>query len=168
MAFREITPEELDFNPFQKIGKQWMLIAAGDEKGFNMMTASWGGAGVMWGKPAATVYIRPQRYTKEFVDREETFTMSFFKEEYRNSLKICGSTSGRDCDKIKEAGLTPYFTDAAVGFEEAEIILVCRKMYTDMIKSEFFIDKESEEKWYPQKDYHMMYIAEIEKVLVKE
>ena len=78
MAFREIKPEELDFNPFQKIGKQWMLITAGNESGYNTMTASWGGAGVMWGKPSVTAYIRPQRYTKEFVDREETFTLSFY------------------------------------------------------------------------------------------
>ena len=168
MAFREIKPDELDFNPFQKIGKQWMLITAGDEKGYNTMTASWGGAGYMWGKPAATAYIRPQRYTKEFVDREETFTLSFYGEEYRDTLNLFGKVSGKDRDKIKEAGFTPYFTDGTVAFEEAEVILVCRKMYADEIRPEKFIDKQAEEKWYPQKDYHTMYIAEIEKVLVKE
>ena len=103
MAFREIKPEELDFNPFQKIGKQWMLITAGNESGYNTMTASWGGAGVMWGKPSVTAYIRPQRYTKEFVDREETFTLSFYGEEYRKALNLFGTVSGKDRDKIKEA-----------------------------------------------------------------
>ena len=168
MAFREMKPEELDFNPFQKIGKQWMLITAGNESGYNTMTASWGGAGVMWGKPSVTAYIRPQRYTKEFVDREETFTLSFYGEEYRKVLNLFGTVSGKDRDKIKEAGFTPYFTDGTVAFEEAEVILVCRKMYADEIKPEKFIDKKAEEKWYPEKDYHTMYIAEVEKVLVRE
>ena len=166
--FKSIDPNQLNENVFSLIGDKWMLITAGTEDGYNTMTASWGGAGVMWGKPAATAYIRPQRYTKEFVDREETFTLSFYGEEYRDTLNLFGKVSGQDRDKIKEAGFTPYFTDGTVAFEEAEVILVCRKMYADEIRPEKFIDKQAEEKWYPQKDYHTMYIAEIEKVLVKE
>ena len=92
------------------------------------MTASWGAMGVMWGKNAVTVYIRPQRYTKEFVDREDTFTISVLGEKYRKALNYCGKVSGKNADnKIKEAGLTPYFTDGTAGIEEADMIMVCKK-----------------------------------------
>ena len=134
MAFKEVGIKSLNFNPFTKIGSEWMLITAGDESGCNTMTASWGGLGVLWGKNVA----------------------------------ICGSKSGRDCDKVKEAGLTPYFTDGTAAFEEAGMVFVCRKLYEDEIKPENFIAKENDGKWYPEKDYHTVYIAEITKVLVKE
>ena len=95
MEFKEVKIEDLSFNPFNKIGKQWMLLSAGTEENCNTMTASWGGLGIMWGKQAATVYIRPQRYTKEFVDNSELFTISFLAEDYRKALNFCGSFSGR-------------------------------------------------------------------------
>ena len=168
MAFREIKIEELQFNPFTKIGKEWLLITAGDEKKHNTMIASWGGVGVLWGKNVVTTYIRPQRYTKEFVDAQDVFTITFFGENCREALALCGKVSGRDGDKIKEAGLTPYFVDGTTAFEEAEMIFVCRKLYADEIKPEKFIATENDARWYPEKDYHTMYIAEITKVLVKE
>lgn len=168
MAFREIDIKELEFNPFSKIGTQWMLITAGDEEKHNTMTASWGGLGIMWGKNIATVYIRPQRYTKEFVDANDTFTVSFFPEKCRKALQICGSVSGRDVDKEKEAGLTPYYVDGTTAFEEAELIFVCRKQYHQDMLPECFDEAKNDEKWYPGKDYHTMYMAEITKVLVKE
>ena len=168
MSFKEVKPEQLEFNPFTRIGKEWMLITAGNQEGFNTMTASWGGAGVLWGKNVATAYIRPQRYTKEFVDKNDLFTLTFFGDGCREALNLCGTLSGRDCDKVGKAGLTPYFTDKTVSFEEADTILVCRKLYEDTIKPECFLDKGSDIKWYPEKDYHMMYIAEIVKILVRE
>ncbi len=168
MSFREVKIEELEFNPFTKIGKEWMLITAGNEEKCNTMTASWGGVGIMWGKSVVTAYIRPQRYTKEFVDAEDTFTISFYNEEYRKALSLCGSVSGRDTDKIKEAGLTPYYVDGTAAFEEAEMIFVCKKLYHQEMAPEFFDEKECDTKWYPEKDYHTMYIGEITKVLVKE
>lgn len=167
MAFKEVKIEELQFNSFTKIGKEWLLITAGDEEKHNTMTASWGGVGVLWGKNVVTTYIRPQRYTKEFVDAQDVFTITFFGENYRKALALCGKVSGRDADKIKEAGLTPYFVDGTTAFEEAEMVLVCRKLYADEIKPEKFIATENDERWYPEKDYHTMYIAEITKVLVK-
>lgn len=167
MAFKEIAIEEMNFNPFTKIGKEWLLITAGDVKHHNTMTASWGGVGVMWGKNAATIYIRPQRYTKEFVDGNERFTLSVYDEEMRKALQICGTKSGRDCDKETEAGLTPIEVCGTTAFAEANMILVCRKMYHQEMLPECFIETEHDEKWYPQKDYHTMYIAEIEKVLVR-
>lgn len=167
MAFKEIEVKELSFNPFTKIGKEWMLITAGDEKKHNTMTASWGGVGVMWGKNVVTAYIRPQRYTREFVDSNERFTLSFYKEDYRKALSICGTKSGRDCDKETEAGLTPYYIDGTTAFEEADMIFVCKKQYCQEMLPECFIVKENDEKWYPDQDYHFLYIAEIQKVLVK-
>ena len=168
MTIHEIKPEELQFNPFTKIGKEWMLVTAGTQEKWNTMTASWGGVGVFWGKDAVTVYIRPQRYTKEFMDREETFSIAFFREDYRKALNLCGSVSGREVDKQKETGLTPYFVDGTPAFEEADLIITCKKMFHQDMKEGTFDQPENDAKWYPQKDYHVMYIAEILKVLVKD
>ena len=132
------------------------------------MTASWGAMGVMWGKNVVTVYIRPQRYTKEFVDAQEFFTVSFYGEECREALNICGTKSGRDGDKEAEAGLTPYYLDGTTAFQEAEMIFVCKKQYHQEMKPEFFDEKENDTKWYPDKDYHTLYMGEITKILVKE
>lgn len=165
----EKKPEELEKNVFHAIGKEWLLITAGDEKKSNTMTASWGAMGVMWGKPAVTVYIRPQRYTKEFVDREGRFTLSILGEEYRKALQVCGTISGREVeDKWAAAGLTSFLVDGVPAVKEASVVLVCRTMYHDTIKPECFDDSSQEEKWYPDKDYHTMYLAQVEKVLVKE
>ena len=127
---KKIDPKDVSQNVFSLIGDQWMLITAGTAEKCNTMTASWGGLGVLWGGPAATCYIRPQRYTKEFVDREEYFTLSFFDESYRPQLALCGSKSGRDVDKVKECGFTVKTAECgAPYFEEASLVLVCRKLY---------------------------------------
>ena len=168
MAFKEIAPEELMLNPFTKIGKEWMLITAGTAERCNTMTASWGGLGVIWGAPAATCYIRPQRYTKEFVDAGETFSLSVLDEEYRKTLNYLGTVSGRDEDKIAKAGLTVEHEGETPYFGEANTVLVCRKLYAQNYDPACFIDKSCDEKCYPDKDYHTMYIAEVEKVLVRE
>lgn len=169
MAFKEVKIEDLSFNPFTKISKEWMLITAGDETKSNTMTASWGGVGIMWNKNVVTAYIRPQRYTKEFVDNNECFTLSFLPVEFRNALTVCGRVSGKDVeDKWAEAGLHPYFTDGTTAVEEADLVFVCRKLYAQEMKAECFIDEECDTKCYPNKDYHIMYMAEIQKVLVRE
>ncbi len=166
--FQEISAQELCFNPFSKIGKEWMLITAGTKEHCNTMTASWGALGVWWGKNALTCYIRQSRYTKEFIDSNDTFTVSFFEESYRKALSLCGSVSGRDCDKIKEASLTPIALENTVAFEEASMIFVCKKLYADEMPAQQFLAKEMDEKWYPDHDYHTMYIAEIQKIFVKK
>ena len=174
MAFKEVKAEELQVNPFTKIGKEWMLITAGTEEKYNTITASWGGVGVIWGKDVVTAYIRPQRYTKEFVDGSDRFTISFLPEDKREALNICGSVSGRDVEnKWEKAGLHPYFVnektlEETTAVEEAEMIFVCRKLYAQEMYPECFVDTECDTKWYPQNDYHTMYIGEIEKVLVRE
>lgn len=165
--FQEISVQDLLMNPFEKMNRQWMLITAGNEKGLNTMTASWGGVGVIWQKPVTTIYLRPQRYTKEFVDKNEYFTVSFYGEEQRKALQLCGTVSGRDTDKVAQSGLTPYFVDETAAFAEAELILVCRKLYQQEMRPEFFTDAALEQAMYPEKDYHTMYIGEIVKVLQK-
>lgn len=147
---------------FSLIEDRWMLVAATDKSGkTNAMTASWGGMGVLWGKKVAFVFIRPQRYTKRFVDEAAKFTLSFFDDSYKKMLGYMGKVSGKDEDKIAKSGLTVMDRNGAPVFKEASLTLVCRKMYRDTLKEENFIDKSNIEKWYPQKDYHDVYVAEI-------
>lgn len=160
---------ELPMNPFQKIGNEWMLITAKKADGtFNTMTASWGGAGVLWGKPVITAYIRPQRYTKEFVDAGEMFTLTFFDGACKKEMGYLGKVSGRDEDKVAKTGLTPVQVEGEPTFAEAKLVLVCRKLYEDTIKPELFKDASIDGKWYPEKDYHTMYIAEVTEAYVAE
>ncbi len=169
MAFRKIDISELSFNPFEKIGKQWMLLTGGNAESFNTMTASWGQLGVLWNKNILTCYIRPNRYTYEFVENGECFTASFFGEECRKALAYCGSHSGRDCDKVKETGFTPAKIDNCMTFEEAEMVFMCRKLYTyDMQESGFTTDDGIPEKFFSTDPYHRAYISEITAVYVRE
>lgn len=151
----------LEGNVFSMIGTQWMLITAGTPEHCNTMTASWGGLGVLWGSNVATCYIRPQRYTYEFVEKSPFFTLSFFGEEYRKALALCGAKSGREIDKIRECGFT---VAAGAGnapyFEEAELVLVCRKRYWQDLDPAHFLDSDIA-KHYENHDYHRMYIGEI-------
>lgn len=164
--FHEVNPLELSCNPFQMIGKDWALVTAGDETGCNTMTVSWGNMGIMWNKNIVTVFIRPQRYTKEFLDRFDNFTLSFYEESSREALKLCGSKSGRDMDKIKAAGLTPVHENGTTYFAEARLVLECRKIYLDKIRPEGFLDP-SIQKNYLENDYHLIYMGEITRVLQK-
>ncbi len=167
MNYKEIKAEEIQSSAFQMIGSDWMLIGAEKEGKFNAMTASWGGVGILWGCPVAFVFIRPQRYTYEFVEAGDKMTLSFFGGEQRDALKLCGSKSGRDCDKIAEAGLTAASTgEGYTSFEEASVIFECRKLYADMIKPESMVDGSIMSN-YKNGDFHKMYICEIERVLVK-
>lgn len=151
---------------FSLIGDRWMLVAATDKNGkTNAMTASWGGMGVLWGKKVAFVFIRPQRYTKKFVDDADTFSLSFFDDSYKKMLGYMGKVSGRDEDKIAKSGLSLTIKDDTPVFKEATLTLICRKMYRQTMKEECFIDKSNIEKWYPSKDYHDVYVAEIVKEL---
>lgn len=166
--FNEIRPEEFKQSPFKLIGKDWMLITAEANDKVNTMTASWGGFGVMWGKNVAYIVIRPQRYTKEFVDNSEAFSLTFFDSNFKEQLNYLGTVSGRDEDKIKKSNLTVIHTDNIPYFEEGNIAIFCKKLYTQEYKPEGFIAKELNEKWYPNVDHHTLYIAEVTKILIKE
>ena len=164
--FLKIDPKSLDLNAFSAIGEKWMLITAGTKEKCNTMTASWGALGVLWGVPMATIYIRPQRYTKQFVDENEYFTLSFFPEQYRQQLSLCGTKSGREVDKVKECGFTVAEGEGgAPYFEQAELVLVCRKrMAVPMDPAA--MPEDVKEKWY-EGDYHTMYWGEIVEALVQ-
>ena len=164
--FKEISAKEIEGNLIKSIADEWMLISAGDETGYNMMTASWGFAGEMWGSDSVIAMIRPQRYTMEFVEKSDYFTLSFYGDN-KAIHKICGSQSGRDVDKTALTGLTPVFGDNTVYFDEARLVLVCKKQYVHLLKPENFTDK-APIKWYENNDFHYMVIGKIEKVLVKE
>lgn len=165
--FVEIKPEELNKNTFQIIGTDWTLITAQKDNKVNTMTASWGGFGVMWGKNVAHIVLRPQRYTKEFVDNSSTFSLSFLDKSFKDQLTYLGTVSGRDEDKVAKSNLTVEHSDATPYFEEANLVVICKKLYAQELKPEFFVETYLDEKWYPDKDYHTLYIAEIEKVLIK-
>lgn len=166
---KKVDPREIERSVIRLIGDEWMLVSAGTAEKFNTMTASWGGMGVLWGKPVAFVFIRPQRYTFEFTERCDTMTLSFFEETYRPALKFCGSHSGRDMDKVAQAGLTPWYTPSGnVSFEEASLVFEGRKLYAEWIDPAHFLDPSIAEKWYPTKDFHKMYIVEITDAWKKE
>ena len=161
---KEITFKELNENMISRIGSDWMLITSGDEKSFNMMTASWGGVGVLWNRPVVFAFIRSERYTREFIDAKNEFTITFLGPEHRKAHSICGSKSGREIDKVAATGLTPLFTEAGNPvFEEARLTLECKVVYKSEIEEAKFLDPTVFPRWYDEKNgnAHIVYIAEI-------
>lgn len=170
---KKVNFEELSINPYSYIGNKWMLITAGtSQDNYNTMTASWGHLGSIWGhgggKPTAVIFVRPQRYTKQFVDNNEYFSLCFFDEEYKKDLGYLGSVSGKDEDKVSKTSLTPVFDDKATYFSQAKLVLICRKLYNQELKEECFVDKETMNDSYPERDFHTMYIGEIVETYINE
>ena len=162
----EISPYKLD-NALKLIGKDWMLITVKDGEGANAMTASWGCMGVLWNKPVAVCFIRPQRYTYGLAENEERMSLAFFGEGYREALSLCGSKSGRDCDKLSLAGLTVSDVDGVPVIDQASTVVIGKKLYADDLKEDNFVDKAMLDN-YKSKDFHRIYVLEIQKVLIKK
>ena len=158
---KKIDIKTLKENAVSLFDDSWCLITAGNEESYNTMTASWGAMGELWNEDVCFIFIRPQRYTYEFLENEERFTLSFFSEEYRKALTFCGRYSGRDCDKAKETGLTPVSIDGSMSFKESRLTLVCEKLYYQDLDPKGFIDKSLDGKNYALKDYHRMYVGKI-------
>ena len=165
--FKEIKPEQLDKNIFHLLNDEWMLITAQKDNIVNTMTASWGGFGILWNKRVSNVVIRPQRYTKEFIDSSSTFSLCFFDKEYKKTLAYLGSVSGKDENKIEKSNLTINHIKDTPYFEEASMVIICKKLYAQELKPECFIEKEVDSNTYTDKDYHTMYISEILKIYTK-
>ena len=167
--FKEITCEDMRDNVFKLIGTDWMLLTAGDKGHFNTMTANWGGMGVLWNRPVAFIFVRKTRYTFEFLERQNPFTLSFFSHEYHGALNLCGSKSGRDIDKVKESGLSPVFSDnGSVYFGQARMVLLCSQLYMQDLNPVNFLDVKILQSFYPDADYHRLYVGEIKQCLLKE
>ncbi len=166
--FRNISYKEFESEAIKLIGDDWMLVAAGSMESYNMMTANWGGLGWLWNKPVAFIFVRPQRYTHTFTEREDFFTLTFYEESERDILKLMGSKSGRDIDKMNTPGLTAFETqNGSVAFKEAKLVLECKKLFATTLDYNSFVDKELAERVYPGKDFHTMYVGEIVNILVK-
>ena len=167
--FREVPAGEFSFCPFSRIGKGWMLIAAERAGRVNAMTASWGGVGTMWGKDAAFIFVRKSRFTKEFIDASDTFSLTFFdRPEYAEMLSYMGRVSGREEDKIAAARLTVLHDAGTPYFAEANTVLICRKLSCQPLPPENFLDPSIDGRWYPTHDYHDLYIGAVTRILVAE
>ncbi len=165
--FRDICLKDFKENVIKIISQEYMLITAGDKDNFNMMTASWGFMGEMWGEDSVAVVVRPSRYTMDFIDKSDYFTLTFFGEN-KDIHKICGSKSGRDVDKLAETGLTPISDDKYVWFDEARLVLKIKKKYVQPMSPQYLTDKSVDEKWYKDGDWHNLIIGSIERIYVKE
>ncbi|MDR1461197.1 MAG: hypothetical protein LBI78_06080 [Campylobacteraceae bacterium] len=154
---------------FTKISKEWIAISAGTKDDYNTMTASWGAIGHLWERNIAIVYVRPTRHTCDFIEKSAHFTLTFFDKSFKSKVhKVFGNKSGRDTDKARTANVTPiYFDEDIISFEEAKEIVVCKKIYFGAFDPKNFIDKSIND-LYPLKDYHRVYMGEIEKFYKKQ
>ncbi len=166
MSFKEISIKDVETSPAELFGDRWALIGSGDIDNHNIMTASWGMLGKLWNKDVAFIFIRPQRYTYEIIEKEDYFTVNFLSGKYKDALNICGAASGRDCDKFERANLSPYYVEGTTAVEQANLVVVCKKIAITDMKPEDFISDEIDG-FYKDKDYHRVYVGEIIKVLEK-
>lgn len=164
---REVSFDDFNENAFNLIGKDWLIYAAEKDGSVNAMTASWGGLGIMWNKKVAYIFVRPQRYTKEFIDASDRMSISVFPEELRKTGTYLGRTSGRDEDKIEKSGLKVMHYEDVPYFEQSRLTMICKKLYAQNLDETSFVDKSIVDKCYPDKDFHMMYVVEIEKIFEK-
>ncbi len=166
MANRTLIPtEKFNTRIFDLFNRQWLLLAAGNFEGgeFNVMTVSWGFLGFIWQQPAAIAVVRPQRHTLKFMEKYDSFTLSAYPESLRPALNLCGTASGSQIDKIAHTGLTPTPSEkvAAPSFAEAELVIECRKLYQDEFIHKAFFDKKIPGDFYPDDDYHKVFIGGI-------
>lgn len=157
--------EPIHLEAYHAFRQQWALVSAGNLSSFNTMTIGWGGVGCLWNRPVATVYIRPSRYTCEFMESSDYFTVSFFSDDYRDALKILGSKSGRDCDKVALAGLTPVAAGDSVTFEQAQYTLLCKKLYVHDLQADQIPEEIFQQFYEPGEAPHRAYYGEIVEVI---
>ena len=166
-GFKKISPENIPGNIYRMLSQDWMLITAGNDEKFNMMTASWGGLGNLYQKPVAFCFINPSRYTYQLMEKNDTYTLTFYNESNREALKLCGSQSGRNTDKVKASGLTPLTTPSgSKAFKEAWLIIECKKMVAQSLNPEALKNESLKQEW-EGKAMHKMYIGEIINIWMK-
>lgn len=163
---QKINTREFYCAPFDLIGNQWMLITAKKDEIVNTMTASWGGLGVIWNKNVAYIFVRQSRYTKEFIDGSDSFSLSFFDpDQYRKTLAYLGNVSGREEDKIQKSGLTVVYEEEIPYFQEAQRVLLCSKLSRHFLGAEGFMKDGIDSQMYHDGDYHDLYIGEVLHIL---
>lgn len=165
---KEIKHELFEENVFNMIGDDWLLVTAQKDGEVNTMTASWGALGIMWNRKVAYIFLRPQRYTREFIDSADKLSISVLPDSFRKDLVYLGTVSGRDEEKISKTNLTLTNYEGVPGFEESRLTLICKKLFVQRLTEDSFIEKDIIDKWYPERDYHLMYVVEIEKILENE
>ncbi len=167
-TFQPYPIEMLELNPFTKIGSDWAVLTAGNEKKVNAMTVSWGGLGVLWGKNVGFIFVRDSRYTKEFIDNGDTFSLTFFSKDFgKSALKYLGGVSGRSEDKIQAAHLHIDRADNVPYIDEGNFVITFKKLSATRITPEDFTEPSIEESWYKDGDLHTMYVGEILQVLAR-
>lgn len=164
---KEINIRDLKKSPVEMIADDWALLTSGDISDWNTMTVSWGLVGELWGKDVVACFVRPQRYTYGYMEKNDIFTLSFFDGEYKKELGICGAKSGRDTDKAKETGFVPIAADGAVTFEQAKAVIVLKKIAVSDMDPDGFLD-ESIMKNYANGDFHKIFVGKVEKVYINE
>ena len=166
---REISYQELCLNPVEAFRDDWMLVTAGSApSAYSTMTVGWGHMGSLWNRPCAVVYVRPERYTKRYIDQESYFTLSWFGQAYRKELLYLGTKSGRNEDKVGHVDFHAVFSDGSSWFEEARLVLVCRKIYAEEFHEEHFFDAKVLDTMYPDRQFHTAYFGEIVKIFQRE
>lgn len=165
--FKEIQPSELYENLFNLIKDEWGVITLDCDTKVNGMTVNWVQMGYLWRKYVVTLYVRPQRYTYKYIQNKDNYSLAFF-DGYRKELNYLGSSSGHDEDKIKTSGLTISYDNETPYINEAKIIFILKKLYSNTLKEENFIEDGLKEKIYPNNDFHLGIVCEIEKILIKE
>lgn len=166
-TFQPYPIDLFECNPFTKIGKEWFLITAGDGEKVNTMTASWGGMGVLWGKNVVYIFVRDSRYTKEFLDKHDTFSLTFFNKDQKSALKYLGAVSGRDENKIENARMHVQMAENTPFLDEGTLAIICKKLSATKIEASDFIDTTIDSTWYTTQDYHTMYVGEITQILAR-
>jgi len=163
--FHTLTPEV-----FSVFGANNALLTAGNQSGCNTMTIGWCQLGRVWNQPTCTVFVRPERYTYQFMESGDYFTVSVLPLSYQKTMALCGTKSGRDLDKIKECGLTVcYGAGDAPFFDEAEWVLVCRKLYAQDLTADCVLDGGRILPSYGVKGgWHRMYVGEVVEAYKKE
>lgn len=165
MDFKEIAVNDFEIKIIDKIAHEWYLVTALKDGKANALTASWGQMGHLWNKPVATVYVRPSRYTREFIDGSDFFTISYLQPGHKKALSYIGSVSGRDVpDKVTKMGLHPILLDGQPTYEEASLVIICRKIYAQQLKQSSFLDNKIDAAAYPRDDYSISYVGEIVKI----
>lgn len=152
--------ENYKINPFEKFNKEWALLTVGKKEKFNSMTISWGTIGTLWHKNIITIYVRPDRYTFEFLEKNDTFTLSFYDEKYKKELTMFGRTSGRNTDKIKESKFTPIELEKGITYKEAKETIIVKKLYMEQIKKEN-LNEEIKEFYKEDTPLHYIIIGEV-------